>query len=175
MTHRAGDAGARQPGQAAGGIPAERGHLLRARHHRVHPGPARGAADPRPGHHPGPAVHPRGRRLHPLVVGLDTWRAQRPAADRPVVGLRIPVRRRAAQRRARLARGAVAGDRGHRRPDRWYSFPAAWAVRGLVDRLAGGRHGAAAATPGICSPATPWISGGWRRSSRAHCCGCARR
>jgi hypothetical protein len=33
----------------------------------------------------------------------------------------------------------------------------------------------AAATPGICSPATPWISGGWRRSSRDDCCGCARR
>ena len=41
---RAGDAGARQPGQAARRILAERGRLLRARHRRVHPGPARGAA-----------------------------------------------------------------------------------------------------------------------------------
>src|ERR1700748_2225867 len=90
------------------------------------------------------------------------------------MGRRLPVRGRAAQRGARIAGGAVAGDRGHRRRDRgvllprrpggpraarpagrgggalwrviegiggetgWYSFPAAWAVRGLLDRLAGG-------------------------------------
>ena len=174
---RAGDAGARQPGQAAGRIAAERGRLLRARHRRVHPGPARRAAAPRPGHHPGPAAHPRGRRLHPLVVGRDARRAQRPAADRPVVGRRIPVRRRAQQRRARLARGAVAGDRGHRRRDRVVLLPGRLG-RPRAARPAGRRGpdcAAAAATPGICSPATPWISGGSRRSSRENCCGCARR
>ena len=58
----------------------------------------------------------------------------------------------------------------------WYSFPAAWAARGLLDRLAGGVDCAADdATPGTCWPAMPWTSGGWRRSSRENCCGCARR
>ena len=48
----------------------------------------------------------------------------------------------------------------------WYSFPAAWAVRGRSSTgwPAGSDCGAAAATRGICSWATPWISGGWRRS-----------
>jgi uncharacterized protein YbjT (DUF2867 family) len=45
------------------------------------PDPPRGAADHRAGHRPGSAVHSRGRRLHPLVVGCDARRAQRPAAD----------------------------------------------------------------------------------------------
>lgn len=40
---------------------------------------------------------------------------------------------------------------------------------------AGSDCAAGAAIPGICSPAMPWISGGWRRSSRDDCCGCARR
>ena len=50
----------------------------------------------------------------------------------------------------------------------WYSFPAAWAVRGVLDRLAGGvglrrgrrdrRH--------LLGRRGSWISGGWRRSSR---------
>ena len=56
----------------------------------------------------------------------------------------------------------------------WYSFPAAWAVRGLpAGSPAGPDCAAAAVTPAICSLATPWISGGSRRSSREHCCGCA--
>ena len=45
-------------------------------------GPA-GAAAPRPGDHPSPAVYPRAR-LHPLIVGRDTRYAQRPVANRPV-------------------------------------------------------------------------------------------
>ena len=87
------------------------------------PDPPEGLMPLDAGHHPGPAVHPRGRRFHPLVVGRDARRAQRPAADRPVVGWRIAVCRRAQQHRARLARGAVAGDRGHRRRDRMVLVP----------------------------------------------------
>ena len=44
----------------------------------------------------------------------------------------------------------------------WYSFPAAWAVRGLLDRLRQAASGCAAAgvIRGTCSSATRWISGG---------------
>ena len=108
--------------------------------------PARRAADPRRGHQHGPAVHPRGRGLHPLDLGRDARRAQRPAADRPVVGRRIPVRRRAQQRRARLARGAVAGDRGHRRRDRVVLLPGRLG-RPRAARPAGRRGGTAPRPP----------------------------
>ena len=103
---------------------------------------------------------------------------QRPAADRSVVGWRVPVRRCAQQRRARLTRDAVAGDRGHWRRDGVVFLPGCMGCpqagcstswRAELDCAA------AAATPGICSLATPLISGGWRRSSRESCCGCARR
>ena len=59
----------------------------------------------------------------------------------------------------------------------WYSFPAAWAVRGLLDRLAGGVRTAPRPPrpPASARRRRRWISGGWRRSSRACCCGCARR
>ena len=87
------------------------------------PDPPEGLLPLDSGHRPGPAVHPRRRRLHPLVLGRDARRAQRPAADRSVLGRRIPVRRCAQQRRARLARGAVAGDRGHRRRERVVLLP----------------------------------------------------
>ena len=58
----------------------------------------------------------------------------------------------------------------------WYFFQAAWAIRGVLDRLAGGvglRRGRR--DPRHLLPATPWTSGGWRRSGRENCCGCARR
>ena len=90
-------------------------------------------------------LHPRGRRLDPLVVGRDARRAQRPAADRPVMGRRLPLRGRAAQRGARLARGAVAGDRGHRRRDRVVLLPGRLG-RPRAARPAG-RRGRTAARP----------------------------
>ena len=66
-------------------------------------------------------------------------RAQRPAAERPVVGRRLALRGRAHRRRPRRARGAVAeSSRASAVTTGWYSFPAAWAVRGLLDRLVGG-------------------------------------
>ena len=58
----------------------------------------------------------------------------------------------------------------------WYSFPAAWAVRGIADRLVGGvglRRGRRIRA--ICWSATRWTSGGWRRSRPGRCCGCGRR
>ena len=58
----------------------------------------------------------------------------------------------------------------------WYSFDAAWAVRGVMDRLVGGaglRRGRR--DPVHLAPATRWTCGGWRRLSRASCCGCGRR
>ena len=83
-------------------------------------------------------------------------RAQRPAADRPVVGRRIPVRRRAQQRGARLARGAVAGDRGHRRRDRVVLLPGRLA-RPRAARPAGRRVRTAPRPP------RPAPSARWRR------------
>ena len=86
----------------------------------------------------GPAAHPRGRGLHPLVIGGHAGRSQRPAAQRPVVGGRLAVRGRAHQCRPRSPAAlwrvieGIGGETG------WYSFPPAWAVRGLLDRLAGG-------------------------------------
>jgi hypothetical protein len=56
----------------------------------------------------------------------------------------------------------------------WYSFPAAWAVRGLLDRLAGGvglRRGRR--DPSRLLVGTRWTSGASRRSSRNRCCGSA--
>ncbi len=58
----------------------------------------------------------------------------------------------------------------------WYpSRPPGPSAGCLTGWPAGSDCAAAAATPAICSSATPSISGGWRRSSRAGCCGCARR
>ena len=69
-----------------------------------------------------------------------TGAAARPAAQRPAVGGRQRVHRRARARRAPPAprRCGRVVDR-HRRRDRgWYSFPLAWAARGVLDRLFGG-------------------------------------
>ena len=59
----------------------------------------------------------------------------------------------------------------------WYSFPAGLGRprAGSTGWSAGSGCAAAAATPGSCASATRWTSGGWRRSSREDCCGCARR
>ena len=141
-----------------------------------YPGSARRPADPRAGHHRGPAVHARGRRLHPLVVGRDAGAPSDPLPTDPSwAGGSLYVDARNSGVRAspaalwRVIEG-IGGETG------WYSFPAAWAVRGCsTGSPAGSDCAAAAATPGIYSPATPWISGGWRRSSRESCCGCARR
>ncbi len=54
------------------------------------------------------------------------------------MGRRLALRRRTDQRRPRFARGTVAVIEGIGGDTGWYSFPSAWAVRGLVDRLAGG-------------------------------------
>ena len=78
---RAGDAGARWPGQAAGRITQERGRVLRARHRLIRAGPARGSCASRPRDRFGAAAHPRGGGLHPLVVGRYAWRSQRPASQ----------------------------------------------------------------------------------------------
>ena len=80
-------------------------------------------AAPGPGHRPGPAAHPRRRRLHQLVVRGDARRTQRPAAERSVVGRRLAVRRRAHDRGARPGRGAVADHRRHRRIVRMVFVP----------------------------------------------------
>ena len=75
------------------------------------------------------------------------------------------------------ARGAVAGDRGHRRRARLVLVAAAWAVRGLA-RQAGRRRRAA---PGPPQPRRPAgrrrrsTSGGSRRSSTGGCSGCGPR
>jgi uncharacterized protein YbjT (DUF2867 family) len=123
---------------------------------------ARRAADPRSGHRRGPPLHPRGRRLDPLVVGRDARRTQRPAADRPVMGRRIPLRRRAAQRGARLTRGAVAGDRGHRRRDRVVLLPGRLG-RPRAARPAGrrGRTAARPPRPAASAHGRRLVSGGW--------------
>ena len=43
----------------------------------------------------------------------------------------------------------------------WYSFPAAWAVRGVLDRLAAASgYGADDVIRVICSSVTRWIFGG---------------
>ena len=112
---RAGDAGAGRAGDAAGRIAQERGRVRRARHRRVCSGPARGPCASRPCHRAGPAAHPRGRGLHPLVLGRDARRSQRPASQRPVVGRWLALCGRAHQCRPRFAGGTVAGHRGHRR------------------------------------------------------------
>ena len=101
--------------------------------------PAGGPARLRRGGAAGPAADPRRRRGHPLVVGVGARRAQRPAAHRPRLGRRQPLRRRAHPRAPpprpsalwRVVEG-IGGDTG------WYSFPLAWAVRGRLDRLVGG-------------------------------------
>ena len=58
----------------------------------------------------------------------------------------------------------------------WYSFPLAWAVRGLMDRLpAGSGCAAAAATRSTCWSGTRWTSGASRPSRPGPCSGCAPR
>ena len=86
----------------------------------------------------GAAARPRGRGHHPLVFGRHARRSQRSASQRPVVGGRLAVcdARISAVRASpaalwRVIEG-IGGENG------WYSFPAAWAVHGLLDRLAGG-------------------------------------
>ena len=80
-------------------------------------------AAPGPGHRAGLAAHPRRRRLHQLDVRGHARRAERPAAERSGVGRRLAVRRRAHQRGARPARGALADHRGHRRDVRVVFVP----------------------------------------------------
>ena len=79
------------------------------------PDPPEGLAAPRPCDRFGPAAHPRGRGLHPLVVGRHAGCSQRPASQRSVVGRRLAVCGRTHQCRPRFAGGTVAGYRGHRR------------------------------------------------------------
>ena len=106
---------------------------------RVRPRPARRAAAARHRHRPRPAAHPRGRRLHQLVVGRHPGSPERPAAERPLVGGRHRFTWTSGSPPSRASPAAlweviegIGGATG------WYSFPAAWAVRGLLDRLAGG-------------------------------------
>ncbi len=64
----------------------------------------------------------------------------------------------------------IGGDNG------WYSFPLAWAARACWTASSAVSGCAAdAVTPSGSGSATPWTSGGWRRSSRRGCCGCGRR
>ena len=135
---RAGDAGAGRPGDAASRIAQERGRVHRARHRLVRAGPARGSRASRHCDRFGAAAHPRGRGLHPLVVGRYARRSQRPASSDPswaggslYVDARISAVRAPPAALWRVIEG-IGGETG------WYSFPAAWAVRGLLDRLAGG-------------------------------------
>ena len=93
-----GHAGAVRAGHAAGGVTPQRGGVLRARHRAVRPRPAGGPGACRRGPHPGPAAYPRGRRVHPLVLRGHARRAERPAAQRPVLGGGLPVRGRPEQR-----------------------------------------------------------------------------
>ena len=77
----------------------------------------------------------------------------------------------------RPARGAVAGDRGHRRRERLVLLPARLGGARLAGP-AGRRGGAAPRPPGRragCGSATRWTSGGSRRSSPGGCCGCGPR
>ena len=174
---RPGHAGALRAGQAAGGIAAQRGGVRRARHRAVRARPAGRPAAHRRGHRPGPAAHPGGGRVHPLVLRGHSRRAERPAAQRPVVGGRLAVRGRPEQRGPGLAGGAVAGHRGHRRRDRLVLVPAGLgrARAAWTGWPAGSGCAAAGATRGTCWSGTRWTSGGSRRSRRGRCSGCAPR
>ena len=117
---------------------------------------------------PWPCGTPARARSPPAGRRPRRRRAQRPAADRSVVGMRIPVRRRAQQRRARLARGAVAGDRGHRRRDRVVLLPSRRAVAGCsTGWLAASDCAAAAATPASAHGRRPgFLAGGGDRTGK---------
>ena len=121
----------------------------RARHRRLPAGPARAGLLGFDGAGRAGAAADQGRRRgHPLVVGLGARRAQRPAAHRPRLGRRQPVRGPRARRPVAASPEAlwrviegIGGERG------WYSFPLAWRVRGLLDRSsAGSGCGAGGAT-----------------------------
>ena len=138
-------------GQAAGRVAAQRGGLPRARHRRVRPGPARGAAALRRGRAAGAAAHPRG--------AVETrWSsaagpARRPTRCRPTPtwaggSLYEDARER---RRAAPARGAVAGRRGHRRRERLVLLPAG--LGGTRPARPAGRRGRAAPRPARPAPA----------------------
>ena len=173
---RPGDAGTQRPGQAAGRVAAERGRGVRARHRGLHPGSAGRPAAPGRRHRAGLAAHPRRRRLHQLDVRGHARRAQRPAAERSVVaGGSLYVDERTSVVHAppgalwRMIEG-IGGTSG------WYSFRAAWAARGLLDRLsAASGCGAGGVTRGTCGSGTRWTSGVSRRSRPGNCSGCARR
>ena len=91
-------------------------------------------------------------RHHAVVVGGRARRAERPAAERPGLGRRLALRRRAPDHGRRLARGAVAGA----------SRPSAASAAGTRGRSRGGSAGsptgssaaracaAAGATRGCC-------------------------
>ena len=91
------------------------------------------------GHRAGPAAHPGRRRVHPLVVGRHARAppATRCPAIRTWAGGSLYVDERTSVVDAppealwRVIEG-IGGTSG------WYSFDAAWAVRGVMDRLVGG-------------------------------------
>lgn len=88
---RADHPGAGCPRPPAGGVAQARGGLRRTGHRPLRPGPAGGLPHPRPGDPAGsPARAGRGRG-HPVVLGIDSPRPQRPAADRPRLGGRKPL------------------------------------------------------------------------------------
>ena len=107
-------------------------------------------------------------------------RRRRPAAQRPAVGGRHRVRRRARASVHRGPRGAVVGRHRHRRcagvgtRSRWPGRCAA----GWTGWSAASGCAAAGATPTACTPATPSTGGGssgWRTRTASTCCGCAPR
>ena len=172
----------RHPGAArdrrpAGGIPGQRGGGRRPRHRRVHPRPGRGPAAARRGHSPRNATGPRGRRRDLVVVGRVAGRAVGPAAERPRLGRRLALRRRAdessygppATSSGRSSRGSAARTAGT--PGRWPGrYAAGWTgSSGGVGPARGRRD------PRRCEWATSSTGGGSRRSSAARCCGCAPR
>ena len=142
------------------------------------PDPPGGLLGLRPGGRAGAHAVREARRRDPLVVGLDAGRPERPAADRPGLGRRVACTSTSAtawstrhpQALWRVIEG-IGGERG------WYSFPLAWAVRGLARPAVGGvglRRGRRDPRPPARS-ASRSTSGGSRTSSRASCCGCAPR
>ena len=130
------------------------------------------------GRRPGAAEEPRGATCRPggrprPIPGAPS----EPLPSDPDWAGGIAVRRRPERRRSTPRPSAlwqviegIGGETG------WYSFPLAWAVRGLMDRLAGGvglRRGRR--DPDRLQSGTHWTAGGWRTSRRASCCGCAPR
>ena len=110
-------------------------------------------------------------------LGLHARRALRPVPRRPGLGGRQPLGGRARCRRGRGPAVPVVGHRGHRRRPRLVLLAARLGgARRAWTGSSGARACAADAATRTASPsATPWTGGAWRRSSRAACCGCARR